>query len=39
MPEGVPEMTKRVAIVIRAGLSILTFAAIAAASQAGLRWH
>ena len=32
-------MTKRVAIVIRAGLSILTFAAIAAASQAGLRWH
>jgi hypothetical protein len=32
-------MTQRVVIVIRAGVSILTFAAIAAVSQAGLRWH
>jgi hypothetical protein len=32
-------MSQRVTIVIRACLSILTFAAIAAASQAGLRWH
>jgi hypothetical protein len=36
---GVPEMAQRTRIVVRVVLSIVTIAAMAAAAQAGVRWH